>query len=92
MRKLAGLRVTAGLTQEEVAKALGKTQGAISQWERLMLDPPLEDVFKLANLYGTTAQEIVDSCMSAIHATSINGKEGLDNDQRLRHAIQNQQE
>ena len=84
--------MAAGFTQEEAAKALGKTQGAISRWERLESDPPLEDVLKLANLYGVTTQEIVDSCMSAVHAKSVNRKEGLDNDQRMRHAIQNQQE
>ena len=92
MRKLAGMRVTAGLTQEEVAKALGITQGSISLWERHAGNPTLDKVPQLASLYGVTEQDIVDACMSAVHVKSVNGKEGLDNDQRLRHAIQNQQE
>ena len=62
MRKLAGMRVTAGLSQAEAAKALGITQGAISLWERGAGKPAFDKIQQLANLYGVTAQEIVEAC------------------------------
>lgn len=60
---LAGLRVAAGLSQGEVAKALGVTQGAISVWERGDGKPKLEKIPTLAKLYGTTEQTILSACM-----------------------------
>ena len=62
MKKLAGLRVTAGYTQAEVAHALGITQGAVSLWERGDGKPAFDKIQPLADLYGVTAQEIVEAC------------------------------
>lgn len=60
---LAGLRAKAGLTQEEVAKALDVTQGAISIWERGDGKPKLSKIPILAKLYGTSEQIILSACM-----------------------------
>ena len=93
MRKLAGMRVTAGFSQDEVAAALGVAQGTVSAWERRTIRPSLEKVPQLARLYGVKEQDIVEACLDInLPSTNVNGKEGLDNDQGLRHAIQNQQE
>ena len=91
MRKLAGMRVTAGLTQDEVAKALGITQGAVSFWERHMCRPDIDRINQLAGLYGVTTQDIVDACMSAAHVSILNGRECLDNDGTQRESVQNEQ-
>lgn len=58
MKKLAGLRVTAGLTQTDVANALGISQGAVSAWERGENNPGFDKIHQVAKLYGVTAQEI----------------------------------
>lgn len=63
MITLAEMRATAGLSQGEVAKALGVTQGAISVWERGDGKPKLEKIPMLARLYGTTEQAILSACM-----------------------------
>ncbi len=65
MRKLAGIRVTAGLTQSDVAKALSITQTAVSSWERGDGKPTLDKVPLLAKLYGVTEQEIITACITA---------------------------
>nr|DAY82429.1 MAG TPA: Helix-turn-helix XRE-family like protein [Caudoviricetes sp.] len=62
MATLAWLRARAGLTQVDVAKALGVTQAAISAWERGDGKPKLEKISILARLYGTTEQAILAAC------------------------------
>lgn len=62
MRKLAGLRVMAGLTQAEVAKALNITQGAVSAWEQGKKNPTFDKVSRLAKLYKVSEQTIISIC------------------------------
>jgi transcriptional regulator with XRE-family HTH domain len=44
-------RLTAGLTQQEVAVRLGRTQPAIQKWESGINSPTMEDLCRLAELY-----------------------------------------
>ena len=62
MRKLAGLRVMAGLTQADVAKELNITQGAVSAWEQGRKNPTLDKVPSLAKLYRVSEQTIIAIC------------------------------
>lgn len=64
MKKLAGLRVTAELTQTEVANRLEISQGSVSAWERGDSRPTLDKIQQLSKLYGVTVQDIVEACMS----------------------------
>lgn len=75
MKKLAGLRVTAGLTQLEVAKALGVSQGAVSLWESGDGNPKIDKIPIIAKLYGVTEQDIINACISAA-ANNIIPQEG----------------
>lgn len=75
MKKLAGLRVRAGLTQTDVAKVIGVTQGAISAWERGEKKPTLDKLPTLAKLYGVSEQTILRVCTEipskgAFHTTA----------------------
>ncbi len=63
MKKLAGLRVRAGLTQTDVAKVVGVTQGAISAWELGKKKPTVNKLPLLAKLYGVSEQAILSACM-----------------------------
>lgn len=65
MKKLAGMRVTNGFTQADVAKKIGVTQGAVSSWERGDGNPTLDKIPLLAKLYGVTEQDIITACISA---------------------------
>jgi transcriptional regulator with XRE-family HTH domain len=67
VRKLAGLRVTAGYPQTKVANALGVTQGAVSKWEQGWSKPAFAKIQQLADLYGVTAQDIVEACTAKSH-------------------------
>lgn len=63
MATLAMLRVRAGLTQGDVARALSVTQGAVSVWERGDGKPKLSKIPTLAKLYGTSEQTVLAACM-----------------------------
>lgn len=55
---LRDLRVRAGLTQKDVAKALQVDQSAVSYWERGR-NPPLAKYHEpLARLYGISVEEL----------------------------------
>ncbi len=60
---LAGLRVSAGLTQADVARALDVSQCTISLWESGESKPRLPKIPMLAKLYGTTEQAVLAACM-----------------------------
>ena len=57
--KLSSLRRKAGLTQNEVAEALGVTPQAVSKWESDSSCPDIFTLPKLANLYGTTVDDLL---------------------------------
>lgn len=60
---LAGLRVAAGLTQSDVARALDVSQCSVSLWESGGTKPKLSKIPTLAKLYGTSEQIILSACM-----------------------------
>lgn len=56
---LKDLRVRAGLTQWDVARALQVDQSAVSYWERGR-NPPLAKYHEpLARLYGVSVEELI---------------------------------
>lgn len=60
---LAGLRVAAGLTQADVARALDVSQCSVSLWESGGTKPKLSKIPFLAKLYGVSEQTILSACM-----------------------------
>ena len=52
--RLAELRATAKLTQNAVAKAVGVSRAAVTQWENGLTKPKGEYIHALAKLYGCT--------------------------------------
>lgn len=52
-------REKAGMTQSEVAKALGVNQSAVSFWESGRNLPRGKQMVKLAKLYGVTVDELL---------------------------------
>jgi transcriptional regulator with XRE-family HTH domain len=50
--KMKQLRENAGLTQEEVAKAIGVGQSAVSMWETGESVPRSRILLKIADVYG----------------------------------------
>ena len=57
--KLAALRRRAGMSQQEVASAIGTSRQTISNWELGQGSPALDKAAELARLYGVTLDDLV---------------------------------
>ena len=55
---LRALRISRGLSQEEIAKRCGLRQSAVAAWESGRSQPSLQMFFMLADFYGVTPDEI----------------------------------
>lgn len=58
--RFAELREKAGLTQKQVATELGIDQSAVSFWERGICNPRAALLPKIAKLYGTSVDELLE--------------------------------
>ena len=54
-----GARMSAGLSQVEVAKRIGVSDAAVSMWETGKTIPRASLLLKLANLYHCTVDELL---------------------------------
>jgi len=64
--RLARLRQAAGLTQREVATALGIKSPSVAQWEGGRSRPDIERLPALARLYKVTVEELCGADFPAI--------------------------
>lgn len=55
---LKALRVNAGMTQKEVAKALNKSNKTICNWEKGVTSPNAEDCYAICQLYKVSYDNI----------------------------------
>ena len=56
---LKAARVNVNLTQEEVAKEVGKTKNTIQNYENGKSVPDIETGKKLASLYGVSVDDLI---------------------------------
>lgn len=64
--RLLTLRKTAGLSQDELARLVGETQGNISFWERTD-KPPRSDVLpKLAKVLGVSVEHLLGAELAKV--------------------------
>ncbi len=54
-------RQNAGMSQEKVAELLGVSRQAVTKWEVNQSAPNTENLFKLAEIFGTTVDMLLDS-------------------------------
>lgn len=54
-------RIQSGLTQEELAKKLNKNYTTIGKWEKGIRSPILDDLIKIADIFGITIDKLVRS-------------------------------
>jgi transcriptional regulator with XRE-family HTH domain len=59
MQTIIDCRKAKGLTQEQLAKLLGVTQGTVSQWENGLTHPAFNMLPRLANALGVTVDELI---------------------------------
>ena len=53
------LRENDKLKQSELAQKLGVTQRKVSYWETGKIEPNLEDLCKIADLFGVSVDELI---------------------------------
>lgn len=74
--RLAEIRRQHGLSQEELAERLGLSRQAVSKWERAESQPDMGNLIALADVYGTTIDEIVCRSDGAAKGDSMQGADG----------------
>jgi transcriptional regulator with XRE-family HTH domain len=57
--RIRELRMRRGLTQDEVAEAIGCHESAVSRWESASRLPPCTDVLALAELFNVSVDELL---------------------------------
>lgn len=53
------LRESLGMTQEQLAKQVGVTQGAVAQWENGLTHPAFDKLLTVASVLGVTVDELI---------------------------------
>lgn len=56
-------RKNAGLTQEDIAKLLGVSQSAVSQWERGIASPGIARIHALSGILSIPVEQLVSVCI-----------------------------
>ena len=56
---LRAMRNAENLKQAELAKKLGVTQRKVSYWETGKIEPDIEDLWKLADFFCITVDELI---------------------------------
>ena len=59
MQTITECREAKGMTQEQLAKLLGVTQGAVSQWENGLTHPAFNMLPRLADVLGVTVDKLI---------------------------------
>lgn len=59
--KIKTCRQNAGMSQEKVAELLGVSRQAVTKWEANQSAPNTGNLFKLAEIFGTTVDMLLDS-------------------------------
>lgn len=60
MTAIRRLREERGLSQQELATAIGVTQGAVSHWENGLRKPAIDDMVKMATLFNCKVDDLID--------------------------------
>lgn len=58
-------RMAAGMTQGQLAQAIGQTQNDVSRWERGMHQPRTDVLLKIAGVLGCSLEDLLDSDRSS---------------------------
>ena len=64
--KMKKARINVGLTQEQVAEALGVSRQTISNWENDKTYPDIISVIKISNLYNVSLDHLLRRRMNRL--------------------------
>ncbi len=57
--KILSLRTERGMSQDDLAEKLEVSRQSVSKWETAQSTPDLDKIIKLADLFGTTVDQLV---------------------------------
>lgn len=57
---ITAARMAAGLTQGQLAEAIGCTQKDVSRWERGVFSPRVDALVKMASALGCSLEDLID--------------------------------
>jgi len=77
MLTLRKLRLSRGLSQKEVADAIGVSQNAVSQWESGNRTPTLDLIIQLADLLKCTTDDLLDKQAEPNNLLKLRKKKGV---------------
>ena len=58
---ISSLRKEKGMTQSDLAEKMNVTDKAVSKWERNLSCPDVNSIPKLAEILGTTVEELLNA-------------------------------
>ena len=58
-KNIKALRMQKGLTQKELADLLHVTSQAVSRWEKGEVEPSIDTISEMANIFEVTTDEII---------------------------------
>lgn len=61
MTKIESVRKAAGMSQGELARLLGVTQGAVSQWEQGATNPTVSRLAEIARIFGVKVDDLLEA-------------------------------
>lgn len=67
--RIRALRLSAGLSQQELGRQLGVSAVAVGKWERGQTQPDIHSLTRMADIFGTTIDDLCD------HAVPPTGQE-----------------
>ena len=71
--RIRALRQRAGLSQQELGSRLGVSAVAVGKWERGQTQPDIRTLTRMADIFGTTIDDLCDHEVSAAAASPADG-------------------
>ena len=70
-QRIRTLRKKRGYSQEQLARKLNLTQGAVSQWENGLTVPAADQIVALSNVFGITIDELMKDQTVVLSASDM---------------------
>lgn len=70
-QRIRTLRKKRGYSQEQLARKLNLTQGAVSQWENGLTVPAADQIVALSNVFGITIDELMKDQAVVLSASDM---------------------
>ena len=63
--RIRALRILAGFSQQELGRQLGVSAVAVGKWERGQTQPDIHSLSRMADIFGTTIDDLCDRAAPA---------------------------